>query len=204
MPARFVRPAGTHTPPVGLHSAALPCALDTTILPCRCAAWAAASLLPPCCSCSTLCGMLNAGSSERCVACGAARWDGRDGEVQRRIRAALATTDTSRANIRQVRPAWPVRRRQHQHKQQPGSCAGLLLTLHRACAVVRAPGRHARAAGGSQRSRQRRPAPARHAVARRHGGGAAAGSHDAGSGSRQPRPAPGSGWCAGVASHAAG
>lgn len=49
-----------------------------------------------------LCATPNPASADRCLTCGAARWDGPDGQGGARIRAALQTADAGRVTLRQV------------------------------------------------------------------------------------------------------
>jgi len=51
---------------------------------------------------AVLCGASNAAAAWCCCECGAARWDGPDGQLQQRITAALQTADLDLTNIRQV------------------------------------------------------------------------------------------------------
>lgn len=49
-----------------------------------------------------LCGAPNGATAVICEECGAARWDGPDGQLQRRIIAALQTADQSATTYKQV------------------------------------------------------------------------------------------------------
>lgn len=48
------------------------------------------------------CGACNPAGAVSCCECGAARWDGPDGQLQQRVTAALQTADLDISNIRQV------------------------------------------------------------------------------------------------------
>lgn len=62
------------------------------------------------------CGTGNEATAGCCCVCGAARWDGPDGQVQQRIAAALQTADLDATNLRQVRAAGGTRARTHTHR----------------------------------------------------------------------------------------